>query len=73
MTQAHKTPGNKVIFKPALFEDAAWAKYYGQYKEATFEVVDGHGINAKDRDHMSIKNLSTGEVIGSDPMWLQTC
>lgn len=72
MSQAHKTPGNKVILKPSLFADASWSKYYEQYKHTIFEVQDGHGFTPKDVHHMTIKSLSTGEIIGIDPEWIQT-
>lgn len=72
MTQAHKTPGNKVVFKPSLFDQAWFVSLYGGFKDTTFEVADGHGFHPSDNAHMTIKNLETGVIMGCDPEWLQS-
>jgi hypothetical protein len=56
MTQAHKTPGAKVVFKAKMFA-APYAPFYDAYKYVIFEVTDPNVHPG----HMMLKNLETGE------------
>jgi len=57
MTQAHKTPGAVVQFKPMMFE-APYAPWFDEHKGETFEVIDGYVYHG----HVKLKSLKNGEV-----------
>ena len=61
MTQAHKTPGALVQFKPLDPNDKNDQMYFAQYEGRVFEIIE-----ERHPGHMVIKDYKTGKIVADE-------